>query len=161
MVLWESNLKANAPRESTSPPNFKDWNEQNRSFESMAAYGSSSAISDGSGRAGNAQLGLVSANYFDLLGVKAGLGRASPLASEKDQMLLSDDLWQRRFGRDPQILGRRLRIGGQVRTVIGVMPRGFRDVDVDGRPARKFGRRCTRRIWWQRVAPTFFVCLAD
>ena len=37
MVLWQSNLKAAAPREAISPPDFKDWSERNRSFESMAA----------------------------------------------------------------------------------------------------------------------------
>jgi putative ABC transport system permease protein len=135
VVLWESNLKANAPREPASPPNFKDWNEQNRSFESMAAYGSSSAILTEAGEPEMLNSRLVSANYFDLLGVKAGLGRSFTAGdAEKDLVLLSDDLWQRRFGRDPQILGRQLRIGGQVWTVIGVMPSGCRDVAVDSRP---------------------------
>jgi predicted permease len=136
VVLWESNLKAHAPREHVSPPNFVDWNTRNHSFEGMAAYARSSATLT---EAGDAQLlatGMVTTNYFDVLGVLPALGRSfAPDDSEKDMIVLSDSLWERQFGRDPQILGRKLRVAGKLMSVAGVMPAGFREPDIDGWPS--------------------------
>jgi len=74
--------------------------------------------------------GFVTANYFELLGVKPALGRAIASGDqEKEVALLSDELWDRRLGRDPNILGRKLRLGGTLRTVVGVMPPRFHDAN--------------------------------
>jgi hypothetical protein len=75
----------------------------------------------------------VSASLFNLLGVKARLGRT--FRDEEDQpgrdavVILSDGLWKRGLGADPQILGRELLVQGVPQTVIGVMPPGFQFPD--------------------------------
>ena len=73
---------------------------------------------------------LVSGEWFQLLGVGAALGR--PLGPEDNRSLgghpvvvLSDGFWTRRFGRDPAVIGRTLRMGGTVLTIVGVMEPGF------------------------------------
>ena len=65
------------------------------------------------------------ANLFSTLRVAPFLGHA-PAAGDSDTVLLSHGLWQRRFGSDPAIVGRQLRIDGNSLTIIGVMPPDFR-----------------------------------
>ena len=78
---------------------------------------------------------LVSGDYFDVLGVRPIRGRA--LTSRDDApgaapvVVISEALWHRVFGGDPQIVGRSLRVDGGVSTVVGVMPPGFGGI-VDG-----------------------------
>lgn len=128
VAIWESN--AFAQREASSAPNFKDWNEQNTSFTAMAAYNLGSSPLTDSGEAEMVDAAVVTANYFELLGVKPQLGRTIGLSDHDNQVvLLSAELWDRRFGRDPHILGRKLRLGGVLRTVVGVMPPHFHDAD--------------------------------
>jgi len=140
IALWETSPKSNVAREGSSPPNLKDWREQNRCFTAMAAYTAGSAPLTDSGEAEMIDTGYVTANYFELLGVKPALGRAiQSTDAENEVVLLSDDLWSRRFGRDPQIVGRRLRLKGVLRTVIGVMPPHFHDAD--------FIHRSSAELW--------------
>ena len=107
VAIWESNLKANVQREPSSPPNLKDWSEQTRSFTGMAAYTLGWAPFTDSGEAEMLDAGYVTANYFDLLGVEPALGRAIlPGDQNASVVLLSDEFWDRRFGRDPHIIGR-------------------------------------------------------
>ncbi len=78
------------------------------------------------------QAGFVTGGFFPLLGVRPGLGRL--IASDGTDaaeagaapVVLSDDLWRTRFGRDPSILGRRIRVGRGSYTVVGITPAGFR-----------------------------------
>jgi len=73
---------------------------------------------------------LVSASYFELLGAHARLGRVfgpqdyAPGVAEV--AVISDGLWKRRFGQDPNIVGRKIRLDNDLFTIIGVMPPGFR-----------------------------------
>src|SRR5690606_34826315 len=68
-------------------------------------------------------------NFLSLLGVKPQLGR--DFTSEDDQLavdhriLISDGLWKRRFGGDPNVLGRQMTLDGHSHTIIGVLPEGF------------------------------------
>jgi putative ABC transport system permease protein len=136
VAVWESNLKANALREPSSPPNLKDWSEQNRCFTAMAGYTMGAVPFADSGEAEMLDTGHVTANYFELLGLKPVLGRAIASSDvENEVVVLSTELWDRRFGHDPNILGRRIRLGGILRTVIGVMPPHFHDADYIHRPS--------------------------
>ncbi|MBL9138226.1 MAG: ABC transporter permease [Verrucomicrobiales bacterium] len=74
---------------------------------------------------------VTTANYFDVLGVRPGLGRG--FRADEDQaprgnpvVVISHGLWQRRFGADPDILGRTIEVGRRPFTIIGVAPAGFR-----------------------------------
>lgn len=92
----------------------------------------------GEGEPEQLQAGYVETNHFDMLGVAPLLGRGF-LPEERDPgrgdvVILSHGLWQRRFGGDPEIIGRTLRIEGRdhdVRRVIGVMPPHYREVRLD------------------------------
>ena len=73
---------------------------------------------------------LASGNYFDMLGIGPALGRTFTMRDEIPGIatvaVISDALWRRGFGGDPQILGRKLRIDEDVYEIIGVMPPTFR-----------------------------------
>ncbi len=110
---------------SVSPANFLDWQRQSRSFERMALIQFRSF--NITGRAGPETLPAagVTPGFFDVLGVQPILGRT--LRPEEDirgqhrVVVLSERLWTRRFGGDPNILGRKLSLGGEPFTVVGVM----------------------------------------
>ncbi|HLK18339.1 MAG TPA: ABC transporter permease [Bryobacteraceae bacterium] len=73
---------------------------------------------------------LASGNYFDVLGVKAAIGRIFTPAEDqvKDSepyAVISYEYWQRRFGGDPQVLNRSIEVNGHPMTIIGVAERGF------------------------------------
>ncbi|MGH9581608.1 MAG: ABC transporter permease, partial [Bryobacteraceae bacterium] len=115
---------------SISYPNFLDWRHMNRSFSAMAAYRVQAYILSGSGQPEHLQGEMISAGFFDILGVKPILGRTF---NKKDDRLgtapvaiLSEGLWRRKFGAAPDIIGKRLVIDGAGRTVIGVVPSTFR-----------------------------------
>jgi putative ABC transport system permease protein len=121
--------------ESTVDADFLDWRDQAKAFERIAAYQIGAADLTGSGAAERLAAGFVSAELFATLGVAPALGRA--FTPEEDTkggppvVILSDGLWRRRFGADPQVIGKAIRLeavrlGSQSRTVVGVMPPGFR-----------------------------------
>ena len=120
----------NFPKGSISYPNFLDWQRENRSFEAMAAYRSTDGSITGVDQPENVPAERVSANFFPILGVNPILGRN--FTSEEDQRgasptaLISEGLWKRKFGSDRNVLGNRLIVAGQPRTIIGVIPASFR-----------------------------------
>jgi predicted permease len=73
---------------------------------------------------------LVDANYFTMLGVNAAVGRTFTTADRQpgitEVAVISYALWQRRFGGDPQVLGKRIRIDNDMYSIIGVAPEAFR-----------------------------------
>ena len=122
--LWGQNLNP------VSAPNFFAWKRANKSFADLAASEPYSNVSL-TGDAEPERLGAsrVTANYFSVLGVSAQLGRAF-LAGEDQSghdrvVLLSHQLWERRFGSDPGILGKSIRLNGEPYVIIGVMPERF------------------------------------
>jgi putative ABC transport system permease protein len=109
--------------------NYLDWAAQTKTFESLAAY-SGNGVSVGDAAQPEILIGLsVSANFFDTLGVRPALGRAfRPEENERgrDQvMILSYALWQRRYGGDPGIVGRTVRVNDELFQIVGVLPAGF------------------------------------
>lgn len=75
------------------------------------------------------EMQLVSVGFFDLLGVSAQTGRVFQAGDYQpgiaEVAVISDGLWNRRFGRDPSVLGRKVRLDNDLFTIVGVMPRGF------------------------------------
>jgi putative ABC transport system permease protein len=113
-----------------SPPNFLDQREKNTVFAHMAAFSPARPSLALEGESAERLEGLaVSSDFFPALGVQAALGRV--FTANEDQpgpnrvMVLSDRFWQSRFGGDPNIVGRALRVDGEPVTVVGVMPAGF------------------------------------
>jgi predicted permease len=118
------------PEGSISYPNFLDWQRGNRSFESMAAYRWTNGTITGVGRPENVPARCISATFFPILGVNPILGRNFNAEDDRRDadptVLISEGLWQRKFSGDPNVIGKRLVVGGTGRTIVGVIPASFR-----------------------------------
>ena len=122
---------ANLTRTPVSFLNYKDFRDQNNVFTGLAAFVPAGVTLTGRGEPKPQPVQLVSANYFDLLGVKAALGRTFlPDEDRKDGgnavTVLSHSLWVRVFGGDPGVLGRTVQFNLVPYTIIGVAPPGFK-----------------------------------
>jgi putative ABC transport system permease protein len=114
---------------SSSPPDFFDWRDQNRSFSSMFAYSISDYALTGQGGAKRARAVLATAGMFSTLEAHPLLGREF-LADENRKganhvVVLSYGLWQAGFGGRPAAIGKTIQLDSEPYTVIGVMPAGF------------------------------------
>src|SRR5438034_8157375 len=126
VMVWENATHAGFPKKTLSPPNFLDWQRQNTVFTGMAAMAERSFNLTGVGEPERLDGRRVSANLFELLGVPALLGRTFVPNDDRPGahvVLLSHSLWQRRFGSDPNVIGRVITLNGESYNVIGVMPR--------------------------------------
>jgi putative ABC transport system permease protein len=116
-------------RWTASPPDFRDWQSRNRSFIHLAATNSGSFALTGEGAAEQLPGAQATGDLFTVLGVAPLLGRTLTPADDAfgglDVAVLGFGLWRDRFGGDPKVLGRQIRLDGRSYTVIGVMPAGF------------------------------------
>jgi predicted permease len=110
---------------------YVDMRDQNRSFESLAAFCVTQAALDTGGNPQRAWGFEVSGNYFDALGIQPALGRLFHGADEHGPnsapfLVLSHAYWHARFQDDPGVIGRTLEVNRQPYTIIGVAPPDFR-----------------------------------
>ena len=119
---------AQNPVSELSYPDFQDWQTARRTFEQIAAVATnapwtSPAIND---RQSVAAAAYVSWNTFSLLGQRPELGRDFTEADDRSGappvVILSGTLWRVRYGADPAIVGRTIRVNGIPSTIVGVMP---------------------------------------
>jgi putative ABC transport system permease protein len=113
-----------------SYPDFEDWRAQAKSFQGMGAVADLQiSLNDSSGAPEHYDASLITANAFRLLGATPLIGREFAPSDDKSGAapvaILSHGFWQRRYGTDPDVVGRTIRINGTPTTVIGVMPEGF------------------------------------
>jgi predicted permease len=110
-------------------PNFRDLQKENRTFSAMAVSRGYGFSLTSAGEAERVSAQFVSADFFSVLGVKPVLGRT--FASGEDEQgaapvaLISADLWQRKFGSAPDVLGKDITLDDRSYTIIGVIPAGF------------------------------------
>jgi len=108
--------------------NYLDWTRQSSAFEYMAAEAGWSATLTGGEEPLLIRGARVSVHYFDIYAGKPALGRmfvpGEDQAGHDRVVLLSYRLWESRFGADPAMLGRDIRLNGEAYTVIGVLPKG-------------------------------------
>jgi len=114
-----------------SIPNYLAWRDGNHVFSEMAAADEFHSVSlTGQQESESLRSAVVTTNYFDVLGVTAQIGRtfvAGEDQSGQDRVVvLSYQLWQRRFGSDPSVIGRTIRLNRENYNVIGVTPASFR-----------------------------------
>src|SRR3954463_4495857 len=129
VVIWENAAHLGFPKNTPSPANFLDWQKQNTLFEGMAAFAERSFNLTGVGEPERLDGRRVSANLFDLLGVRPIIGRNFVPDEDKPGTkvaLLNETLWKRRFGSDPGVIGRSLSLNGEPYTVVGVLPSSVR-----------------------------------
>jgi putative ABC transport system permease protein len=129
VAIGESNPKRGWHMNSVSYPNFRSWQAENRSLESVGLYsGTSYNLATGDG-ADYVQGAVVSWTMFHVLGIAPVLGR--DFREEEDRVgapktiILSDRVWRDRFEARPTAIGQSIMVNGVPHTVIGVMPRGF------------------------------------
>src|SRR5438270_1014081 len=132
---------------------FVDWQKQNRSFSAMAFFNLrwNGNLESPGGMTETLKTTFTTANLFSLLGVQPMLGRDLMPADDEPKaakvMLISERLWKKTFGGDPKLIGRDVQLDGTPRTVVGVMPAGFRfptQTDIWVPMASVFGRSDNR-----------------
>jgi predicted permease len=126
--IWEQVPKQEFPKREFSYPDYQDY-QQNNVFEGLAAYTGGGAILSGQGDPESLNAPRVNAAFFSVLGVDPLLGRTFQSGEDNQGgpklTVLTYALWQRRFGADPNIVGRALTLNGESYTVIGVLPASF------------------------------------
>jgi putative ABC transport system permease protein len=129
VAVWDSTPSRGVLRNEVAMANFLDWRAQNQSFQHLSLYRWWSTNLTGVEPPERIQGFLVTANYFDTLGVKPIMGRS--FTEEENQpgkdavAIVTNNLWQRRFGGDPNIVGKTITLNSVTRTIIGVLPVDF------------------------------------
>jgi predicted permease len=141
--------------------NFLDFRAKNKVFAGMASVmGLPLALSNTGAQPENVQGQLVTGDYFDVLGVKAAIGRT--FRPEEDRTpgthlvaVLSYDGWQRYFAGDPSVVGRTITLNRQLFTVVGVAPNGFRGTNLFARPIAWLPAMCYQQVLSGFLLETF------
>ena len=137
------------PQFPLNPWDFHDYRDRNKSFESLAAYTRGDMQLSGTGEPMPLNGFGITSGYFHTLGLKPQMGREFDFKTElpggAKEVIISDGLWHRQFGADPQIIGRKITLDMQPYTVVGVMPAGTRHPGNDYKSV-PFGS--TVDAWW-------------
>src|SRR5262245_19875776 len=133
--LNETFERGNVRRAGLSYPDLRDWKEATTSFESIGAMTARSlAFADG-GEPERLLGAAISWEMFHTLGVSPAIGREFGPQDDRPGaepvIILSDDIWQRRYQGDRSIIGRRVSVDGKPHTVVGVMPPKFAFADTN------------------------------
>jgi predicted permease len=133
--VWTEEPARAIDRIGVSLPDFEDWRRETKNFARLAAYStlpSGLVITDG-GEPTRYSTAFVTEDFFSTLGIRAALGRlilpAEHAPGENRVVVLSDALWRSRFGADPAIVGRTVRMNDEPFLVVGVLRPGMRFPD--------------------------------
>jgi putative ABC transport system permease protein len=111
-----------------APADFKEWRDDTKTLERLAAYSGGGESLRFGARPENVAATRVTANFFNVLRVQPMLGRAFEPADDSapsNKIILSHRLWQSRFGGDPSVVGRSILTSGRPATIVGIMPSEF------------------------------------
>ncbi|MDQ3257144.1 MAG: ABC transporter permease, partial [Acidobacteriota bacterium] len=132
VAVWETNEKLSLEfrnRNEVAMGNFLDWRTQNDVFEGMAALVYTSFNLSGESEPERIGGATVTSGFFQMLGVQPASGRAFLIDEETPSgarvVVISHGLWRRRFGSDPQLIGKSFPVNGTEHTVVGIMPPDF------------------------------------
>ena len=126
--LWETFDGPVDRRSEASYPDYRDLRDRTRTLSGVAGY-QTTGVLVGAEHPTTVRAGTVTANFFDVLGVRPSVGRA--FRSDEDAVgapavvLLTDGMWERQFGRKPDVAGATMILDGRPATVIGVLPPSF------------------------------------
>jgi predicted permease len=127
MAIWE--ITNRGTRAHLADPNFDDFRDQNRSFESLARYNDQVLSVAGAGEPTRATVASVTRDFFRVLGMNPALGRTMSAEDARvgaaPVIVVSDRTWKRSLGSAADLSPFRLRIAGDEYAVVGVMPAGF------------------------------------
>src|SRR5262245_33962938 len=129
--IWLDKREMGYPRMPLSGPDFRDVRRATRSFASFGAIWASGTVAlTGDAEPEQLRSAWVTTNFFDVLGASSALGRTfraeDSTAGAPPTILLGWDLFQRRFGGNPSIVGQQILVNDEPTLVIGVMPGSFR-----------------------------------
>ncbi|MGH7553520.1 MAG: ADOP family duplicated permease, partial [Longimicrobiales bacterium] len=139
LAMVYTTCRAGDPRCSSSYPDYEDYRDRTRSFADLASSDQRSLTLGDDAGAEAIDAGFVTGNYFRLLGVSAARGRMiepsdDGAGADVRVAVLSDALWRTRFGEDPGVVGRTVRLNGIPHVVIGVAPRSFTGLRLGAAP---------------------------
>ena len=129
VTIWEKSPAT--AKGFASPPNMQDWNARGRTFDKIAGFTPSVAsmvLAKADGTAETISRQWVSAGIFDVLGVPPIAGRTFTADDEQKRarvVVFSEGLWESRFNRDPAIVGKDVKLDGELWTVVGILPKEF------------------------------------
>ena len=126
-IVWEHRKSGKGnPQNVINLGNFFDWKDQNNVFSDMAAFFDRNVNLTGDGEPEEVSGQIVTTNLFNVVGVKPIHGRTfAPDEGKPGQpkvIVIGYDLWQRRFGGDPAIVGRKITLNNEANEIIGVLP---------------------------------------
>ncbi|HEY3884766.1 MAG TPA: ABC transporter permease, partial [Vicinamibacterales bacterium] len=129
--IWSDMTDAGYPRAPLSGPELADLRTRSTTtHDAFGAIWSNTRALTGDGEPEQLRIGMVTANFFDVLGVQPAFGRTfrpeDGAPGAHPAILLGWPLFARRYGADPALIGRRILVNDRPTTVIGVMPRRFR-----------------------------------
>jgi putative ABC transport system permease protein len=126
VVLQQSAPKAKVDNLAFSIKEVYEYRDQNQTLDGLVEHHSMTFTLLGRGEPERVSTGVVSAEFFDVLGVKPLLGRS--FRPEDDDLgapavlILSNGYWQRSFGSDPNVIGRTVEMNDRTHTIVGVLP---------------------------------------
>ena len=137
--IWDTNDERGEEGANVNPNTFLDWRQNARSFESMAGFVSTHyALAADGGEPERVPGYAVTSSFFPLLGARALHGRTFLPGEDRPGsprlVLLSHQLWVRRFRSDPDIVGKTLTMERSPYTIVGVMPADFRSPQAESDP---------------------------
>jgi predicted permease len=126
-------------RNDISYPMYEDLRDGNAVLSGLLCRFTIPASMSSAGQTDRISAELVSGNYFQVLGVEALIGRTltpddARVPGAQPVVVLSNGFWRRRFGADPGIVGKTIRLDGHLMTVVGVTPAGFQGTEVGVSP---------------------------
>ncbi len=134
VTIWNRHVTTDVNKAQVSGPDYADFRERTTMFEDFVMLHNAMDNSiTGDGPAEQVDMGIVTPNFFEFLGREPILGRgfrdddllAAAGGGGPGPMIISHGLWTRRYGADPNILGRTIQVSGVPREVIGVLPADF------------------------------------
>ena len=124
-----------SPWSVASYPDFLDYRNKDEVFSDLLTYSSITVSARNDDQSDLISGSIVSGNFFDVLGLRAEIGRT--FLPEEDStpnthkvLLISHGLWERRFGSSPNIIGQQLNLNGHAFSIIGVTPAGFNGPEI-------------------------------
>ncbi len=128
--LEESRPEHGVESRAVAIADFVDWRAQQTAFEDLSGFAVGTAnLAVAGEKPDRKSAAYTTASMFDLVGVRPRIGRGFTSADDApgapQVILLSDGLWRDRFGADPEMVGRAIRVNGEPTTIMGVMPPGF------------------------------------
>jgi putative ABC transport system permease protein len=130
VMVWEKSAKRGFGQIPTSLPNFTDLRTDNRSLEDLGAFADSNFNLTGGDQPERVIGVRVTATLLSLVGIRPLHGRLFLAGEDQPQasrvLILSNQLWQRSFGANPNIVGQNVALNGDSYTVVGIMPAGFK-----------------------------------